>query len=150
MDTRAMNFYDLEKFEIGTILATVNSKEWIEGLIVRGPVSLCAYIGFPVWHPLSKLDYDNIPLNVHGGLTFCGKGDGKIYPLNKFWIGWDYAHWGDTAFYELKRGYIEGTHGWTTQEVIDELKEAMSEFNKLFWFGWVFVIIKRYIHSLTA
>lgn len=53
----------------------------------------CAYIILPEGHKYYGVkDYDSIPLEVHGGLTFADKHrlvDGK------WCIGWDYGHYGD-------------------------------------------------------
>ena len=52
----------------------------------------CAYLGVPDGHPLAGFDYDRVPLDVHGGLTFAG----RFSDMGGWWFyGWDYAHLGD-------------------------------------------------------
>lgn len=41
-------------------------------LIVRGPVgALCGYVGVPAAHPYHGKDYNDVAVDVHGGLTFA-------------------------------------------------------------------------------
>jgi hypothetical protein len=81
-------------------------------LIVRGPSgALCGYVGVPPGHPWHGKDYNDVDVNVHGGLTFargCDEG-GKIchVPLegespDVWWLGFDCAHSGD--FYGMQYG----------------------------------------------
>lgn len=49
------------------------------------------YVGLPSWHPYYKMDYDNIPVSCHGGLTF-----GQLDEDENLWvIGFDTCHSGD-------------------------------------------------------
>ena len=92
-----MNWEELKQKEVGAIL----HDEFDEGLrfiIMRGPASLCAYVGVPLDHPLAGHSYGDLPMEAHGGLTYADKGEGK-WPEGFFWYGWDYAHYGDYAFY---------------------------------------------------
>lgn len=113
--------------------------EWTEDgvrcLIKRGPNSLCAYFGVPAGHPLSNIGYDDLPLRVHGGLTFSQAGDGKYFPVNHYWFGWDYCHAGDYVFYyddprSTKFNHC-GDHKWLLSEVQQEVKWAVYDFKKL-------------------
>lgn len=96
-DFKEILWEDLLAMEEGTII-----KDWFdEGvrcIIVRGPSSLCAYVGIPSSHPLSGFDYDEVPIRCHDGLTFSGEGD-KYRPEGYYWYGWDYGHSEDYAFY---------------------------------------------------
>jgi hypothetical protein len=61
----------------------------------------CGYVGIPKDNPIladiddindedyMNMDYDNIPLDVHGGLTY-----GKLVE-DLYWVGFDCAHLGD-------------------------------------------------------
>lgn len=70
-----------------------NNKDW-----------LCGYVGLPKGHKYYEKDYDRININVHGGLTFADKGDGKIWTAGLWWIGFDCAHYNDTiSFWNLER-----------------------------------------------
>jgi|SRR3972149_5302496 len=44
-------------------------------LILRGPMKfLCGYVGVPPSHPMYHKEYDDINVDVHGGLTFSHLG----------------------------------------------------------------------------
>lgn len=110
-------------------------EQWEEDGIKIMIVSLyshfTAYFGLPINHPLSGFDYDSIPLNVHGGLTFGSKGSGGILPEDLFMYGWDYAHCGDYYFYELGDSPNDTEHDWTLKEVREEVKSALYDFKQL-------------------
>lgn len=75
-------------------------------LIVRGNLgSLCGYAGVYPGHPLHGKDYDDLEVEVHGGLTFAdvcreGKDEGSGIchipepgtPEHVWWFGFDCAH----------------------------------------------------------
>jgi hypothetical protein len=123
--------------------------DWIDEdircLIMKGPASLCTYIGLPKDHILSGFNYNDLPLNVHGGLTFSSIGDGKVWPKNYWWYGFDYAHSGDYSFYYdtckdilETYSYHNSEHQWIVSEVeieakqtIIELKEYIKKINSL-------------------
>lgn len=90
---------DLVTMEAGTILHD-EFREGIRFIIMRGPAALCAYVGVPLDHPLAGLDYGDLALECHGGLTFSGAGDGKYHPSGYWWYGWDYAHSQDATIYD--------------------------------------------------
>jgi len=56
---------------------------------------LCGYVGLPKWHPYYGWDYDEIDVDVHGGLTFSARGRGKRWKKGYWWIGFDCGHAGD-------------------------------------------------------
>lgn len=50
------------------------------------------YVCLPSWHPYFKVPYDNIPVSIHGGLTF-----GHYDETEDMWvIGFDTSHAGDS------------------------------------------------------
>lgn len=98
-----MSFEELSELESGTILSDYYNDS-VRVLIMRGPNDLTCYLGITENHPLAGFDYDNLPIDCHGGLTFSGKGDGRFRPLGFYWYGWDYGHLGDKSFYDLKYG----------------------------------------------
>jgi len=124
-------FEETANDESGTIY-----KDWYEKgvrcIIMRGPCSLCAYLGILETHPLANRNYDDIPLEVHGGLTFSDRGD-SYRPKGFYWYGWDYAHSGDYPFYNLKYPIYESGSGkkWTVEEVEAEVRYALPDFKKL-------------------
>lgn len=66
----------------------------------RGPEGLrhwCGYIAIPPGHPWHGLDYDSVPADVHGGLTYATGDARSDFPHlpGGWWIGFDCAHLGD-------------------------------------------------------
>jgi len=53
---------------------------------------LCGYVGLPKWHPYYSKTYNDIDVDVHGGLTYASEGDGEYLPKGLWWIGFDCAH----------------------------------------------------------
>jgi hypothetical protein len=74
-------------------------------LIVRNRLgALCGYVGLPPGHPHHGNGYGNVPVDVHGGLTYANKCGGHIChvpapgePDDVWWLGFDCLHWGDVA-----------------------------------------------------
>lgn len=74
-------------------------------LIVRGPVgALCGYVGVPEGHKYFGVEYDNVPVEVHGGLTYSNHCTDHIChvpepgePDHVWWLGFDCAHSEDMA-----------------------------------------------------
>lgn len=89
----------VSKAESGTIFLD-KFDEGIRFIIMKGGSSLCAYAGIPIDHPLSGFNSDDLPIEAHGGLTFCGGSDASDkFPKGFYWYGWDYAHSGDYCDY---------------------------------------------------
>lgn len=54
------------------------------------------YVRIPEGHEYYEKTYDDIPVNVHGGLTFGDHVFGKDkYFSDGYWVGFDTAHYGD-------------------------------------------------------
>jgi len=91
----------------------------------------CSYIRVPENSKYFNVDYDNIPLECHGGLTF-----GTMIPnkdiqhndafSNGYWIGWDYAHYGDYTTYSSEL-FNEGMK-YTTTDLLHEVRSAIESF----------------------
>ncbi len=76
--------------------------------ILQSHSGLCGYVALPPGHRYHGVWYDDIPIEIHGGWTFCQLGtDGN------FWIGFDTAH--------LNSGH------WSSDAVATELTRAMDE-----------------------
>ena len=96
----------------------------------------CAYIELPENHKYYGKDYNDIPIDCHGGLTYSS-GDGIIFPTsdehhrNGYWIGWDYAHYTDyyysacCYFYLLDESIYQKQ--WTTEEIFSEVKDVIEQ-----------------------
>ena len=105
----------------------------IRWLILRGPASLCAYIGVPEGNALCHYGF-GLPLRVHGGITFAGslpshvqQDDGVQY----YWFGWDYGHYTDQTLLPEILHVLRGKK-WSISEVRDEVDEALKEFKNLY------------------
>lgn len=84
----------------------VDEATGLDCLIVRNPVmgNLCGYVGVPEGHPEFGKGYDDVPVNVHGGLTYADGCAGPICheplpgrPDTVWWLGFDCAHAFDLA-----------------------------------------------------
>jgi len=121
----------------------------LDCMINRGPSGAwCGYVGVGPDHPWHGMQYDDVDVEVHGGLTYsqaCEEG-GEIchvpWPNREhdiWWFGWDAAHWNDYApameanlreatkrSPELARAFIEG-EGTFGQKVYRDMAYAISE-----------------------
>jgi len=101
-----------------------------------------AYISLPKGHKYYGKGYDEIPIDVHGGLTYADS-DFYFNPIvikNLWFIGWDYAHAGDFLGYELEEGIKalrkkynskgEPDKKWTTKELREEVFDAIKQLSK--------------------
>lgn len=129
-------------------------KEWeSHGLLCRvldGPFkNYNGYVSVPKSHPCWGKDYNNVPVNVHGGLTFGSQGgetsvvkkvlgkerefknDAEQWPNEEFWwFGWDTSHYNDYVVYKDGSSLnLSGTR-WTVEMVVretEQLAEQLSE-----------------------
>lgn len=70
------------------------------------------YVRIPEGHEYYGKNYDDIPVNVHGGLTFSDNifGDGKKFS-DGYWVGFDTAHYGDNRqLWPMDRVLDEAIH----------------------------------------
>lgn len=129
---------DVVAAEVGHIFLD-KFDEGIRFIILRGPASLCAYVGIPAAHPLAGHSYDWLPVEAHGGLTYANEGGGEkgYLPAGFFWYGWDYGHCGDYAVYndkypEIKLSAMERSEKkWTPAEVEADSWGALYGFRSL-------------------
>ena len=79
--------------------------------------------------------YNDYDLDVHGGFTYLN---------NAYWdetdkstyIGWDYAHCDDFSGSYLDDDFYYWKHNtrqYTTQEIFDEVKSVIDQFEKAKW-----------------
>ena len=124
MDLVNKTFEECKSDKAGDIYA-----DWIDGefrcLIMRGPCSLCAYIGVPNGHPFYGKDCSDLDIDCHGGLTFSAEAHGK-WPEGYWWFGWDYGHYGDAVFYDKFYNYDELQ--WEPEWVYNEFPEVIAQF----------------------
>jgi hypothetical protein len=95
--------------------------------IVKGNFALCGYVHVPEGHPDANSFYDDVDVNVHGGLTFTCKAEG-----GGRWFGFDCGHFGDWW------GYAENGHAsehpgkvWTVDDVKAETERLAKQLAKL-------------------
>lgn len=69
---------------------------------VPGTFHWCGYVGVPLSHPAAGKNYDDVHVEVHGGLTYGAECHSKICHIpdkgeedHLFWLGFDCAHAGD-------------------------------------------------------
>jgi hypothetical protein len=84
----------------------------------------CCYVKIPKNDNLYNVSYDNIDLDVHGGLTYSNLEN------NEFWIGWDYAHFGDLCLYSVLN-YDSNNKKWTLEELKEDCKNAINQIIKI-------------------
>ena len=75
----------------------------------------CGYVGVPSTHSCYEKPYNDVDVNVHGGLTYADKCGGHIchipepgMPDDVWWLGFDTAHWGDLSPMLRKQGLNSG------------------------------------------
>ena len=89
----------------------------------------CAYVEIPKGHPYyGKCDCEafDLPIDVHGGITYGDYGLHPIVDTEKFLLGWDYNHYED---YSCKNHYLFMDNGkmWTTEEILEEVKYVIKQ-----------------------
>ena len=130
---KKLTWEELKEKSVGTILHD-EFNEGIRFIIMRGPGSLCAYIGIPLEHPLANKNYNDLPIDCHGGLTFARKGSGH-YPEGFFWYGWDYGHCDgdDYSFYDdnFSSPRLEESKKWLIEDVMEDSWGAKYDFKRL-------------------
>lgn len=101
-------------------------------ILSMGGRNFCTYVGIPIDHPLAGYDYELLPVECHGGLTYGEAGDGEYRPEGYYWYGWDYGHAGDLTWWSDDTpdfGFNE--KDWTLTEVKNDAWQAIYEFSKL-------------------
>lgn len=95
----------------------------------------CGYVRVPLGHPWHGKDYDDIDVEVHGGLTFaemdadCHKGGED----NAYWVGFDCAHYMDAPDPTLDPYRSRGSEPWdmgeirSTEYVADECRSLCEQ-----------------------
>jgi hypothetical protein len=73
------------------------------------------YVRIAEGHPFYDKGYENIPVNVHGGLTFSEHIMDNEKWSDGYWVGFDTAHYGDNQT------------NWTLNMVMDETIDLFNE-----------------------
>lgn len=92
----------------------------------------CGYVGLAEGHPYFGKGYDDVPVEVHGGLTFadaCHPGKSEAYgichvpaagePDHVWWLGFDCGHAYDASPSDYQRA-VENKHQWPWAVSADE------------------------------
>lgn len=97
-----------------------DKKQWLDEttglpcLMVRQPElgHWCGYVGVSKGHPWFEKDYDDVPADVHGGLTYANHCAHHICHVveegeddHVWWLGFDCGHCCDLSIYMIKQGY---------------------------------------------
>ena len=92
-------------------------KDWVTAAGLRAFVVMlpmghrCGYVGAPPGNRLYKVEDDDLDLEVHGGVTYCGHH--KLFETSgEWWFGFACAHYGDAP----------------SQDIIDTLSPSIREF----------------------
>lgn len=77
----------------------------------NGLGSWCGYVGVPPGHPWHGKNYDDVPCDVHGGLTYAERCQGPLCHVPQpgesddvWWLGFDCNHIGDRSLSDLYWG----------------------------------------------
>lgn len=79
--------------------------------------------------------YDDYDLDVHCGFTYIGDAHWDENDKHTY-IGWDYAHYGDFSGVYLQDNdfyWHNNDRKWTTQEIFEEVKSVIEQFEKAEW-----------------
>ena len=131
----AVEWIDMVNDEAGKVYVDKTDGK-IRYLVMRGPACLCGYIGIASDHPMAGKSYDDIDINVHGGLTYGTEGNGKQWPKWFYWYGWDYAHAGDYCFFYDTVDFFPMLHErtdkkWLVSDVEAEIISVLPAFRAL-------------------
>lgn len=123
-----------------------DKEQWIDKetglpcLLVRSfSGALCGYVGVSRNHPAYKKDWDDVEVEVHGGLTFAAKCDpspnARICHVVEdgeddkvWWLGFDCAHAFDISPNHLK--LFGGPLGLQTYKDVDFVKNECASLAK--------------------
>lgn len=91
-----------------------------------------AYVEVPRGHPYWFKNYNDIPVCVHGGLSYSRN---YLSDLNsgEWTIGWDYMHFGDYVGYmsEIEKEFYGELKKWSRREIFDEVRSVINQLREL-------------------
>ena len=94
-----------------------------------------AYVKIPESHKYWLKDYSDIDIEVHGGLTYSKDylNISENQKIEGWFIGWDYAHFGDYVGYEehVPSRYRTGGKKWTTEEIQKEVYDVCYQLKNI-------------------
>lgn len=77
---------------------------------------------------LNGVCYDDIDIYCHGGFTYS-ESTLKTVDKKGWFIGWDYAHYGDYINYgdTSLNNMFSNDKKWTTEEIVEECKNVIDQ-----------------------
>ena len=116
-------YYD-KRLKESKILKNERYKDYEYYIITLG-THPCSYVVLPKDHKYYGMNYDEIDVKCHYGLTYS-----RDYLISKdlieddVWIiGWDYAHLGDYIPYE----FSDYGHKYTLDELVKEVEDVIDQ-----------------------
>ena len=115
-------------------LLDIGIYEGYEYAIVSRGFHPCAYVKLSEGHTYYGVDYADIPVECHCGLTYSYAYIDGIPSGSGWWIGWDYGHCGDYS------GLMNDNHHdidisrykkRTTAEILEEVKQVIDQLKEL-------------------
>lgn len=87
----------------------------------------CAYVEIPENSKFYGLDYYDIDIDVHGGLTYSTDHLNRVKE-NSWFIGWDYAHIDDYTYFDIGWAVLKDSGKmWTTKEIFENVKDVIDQ-----------------------
>lgn len=123
-----MEYIDATLFDKPLVLDSGKYKGYNYWIISYGSHP-CAYVELPKGHIYyGKCDCDayDLPIDVHGGITYGNYGLHNTIEQDKFLLGWDYNHFGD---YSNMNSVVFCDTGkrWTTEEILEDVKKVIEQ-----------------------
>ena len=125
-------------------MSYVVEKDWVTEAGLRAVVIIhpaghrCGYVGVPANNPHHSKGYDDVPAEVHGGLTYAsGESDYPAPSDGLWWLGYDCAHLGDGNDPELMQSEYKKLHdkgmlgNRFTDDTVRSLEYCVSECESL-------------------
>lgn len=121
--------YFAKRFKESLILASGNKNGYNYWALNLG-THPCCYVEIPKGHKYYNVDYDDIDIYCHGGLTYSRSYLGGVTgdePTDRWFIGWDYAHYGDFCGYLIGTGLNNLDRTYTTEELVCDCLEVIEQ-----------------------
>ncbi len=102
-------------------ILAAGAKNNIKFVVISHGTHPCAYVGVPKTHKLFGKEIDDLcDIECHGGVTYA---DDNVINLDytRWWIGWDYAHYGDYSGSSLIfDNHLDDDKKYTTEEMVKD------------------------------
>lgn len=121
--------YFPKRFKESLILASGN-KNGFNYWVLNFGTHPCCYVEIPKGHKYYNVHNDEINVNCHGGLTYSNsylKSVTGDEPTDRWFIGWDYAHYGDFCGYLIGSGLNNLERTYTTKELVCDCLEVIDQ-----------------------